>query len=289
MRYSDKNNPGNIAIFSNMLDSYERDLDDTTQIPCLSLKMALDRLLSAAIPDTYQMLRILTKRMTVPDNDKYSSKTLQYILTGINNTNLADLIIAIPGNIRKCIDGQSPDLSFTWLETIKYNPAVKAFIETYPTSEFVHLQTVPLTNILIPNESVKLINTDSDHPQIDLGDAELVSIDLKGFQPQKISFGTIDELTYPDEFDSSKPLMIKVCVELSTSLEKFYFSQEVKFTDTAKKIIESVSSPELNRLWVGDTLITLPAQFFKCRAELVSYNSGLNWIVTNLMLLPPSR
>jgi hypothetical protein len=286
------NNFISLKTFETYLDNYEENFVliendfNKADIALLHLKSALDLMIQVHPLDAFQMIRILASRMM--NNTFYSNNAFISIMEKAVQSGVADLILAIPYKLNQ-IDNDNPFIfDELWFNRVNYNKAIRSFFETYLTSDIHLLKTVNTNNLITVNEEKTLFTEDLSDSLITLRlGKDNLNVNLTAFQKQTIKLLPDISLDLPEDYDSNLPLTIKTYICIKAGIREFMLDKSVKFTDNCLSILSFFDYINKTSTINGNMKFTIPNHFYSYKLELVSYNSGDTWWVSNIFVVNP--
>lgn len=292
MYNNDRNNVSAIALFDQALDQYEVTMEEIKTKPNLFsgpaqyLQQALNRIITASVADAYEMMRSLTQRM-LSGLPCYSEYSLLRIASGTVNNVFRDEVMAIPYVILSVIRGEDPKIDSGWFNRVNGNIGIKTFLVNYKTSDIkiVHETTVSnLCSVSLPYE--KLFNA-SQNVVVPLGNKP-IDITLSANEVQTLNF-TKDESWLPVEpYRHDKPVVYGSYITIRPNVKEFRIPKMVKLTPSVSEMITIMGCVTPESVVASYYHFKMPNAFFSCQLEIISFDSGMTWTISNIRITPPS-
>lgn len=291
MRESNRVSVSAIALFDQALDNYEATMVTIKTNPHLFsgpaqyLQMAINRLLTANLPDTAQMMRSLCKRI-LSGNSSYSEYSLLMIASGTVNNIFKDEILAIVYTLMDLTRGKDPTFTDSWRNRINGNSAIENFLRYYKTSDIYRLKSVASENLYQATLPRVTLTSNAVTTIVPIGPEQIeLNLTSSGLPSVQFSLGE-DWIANP----GSRPNIAKVYssnILVKSGVKEFTIPKTVILTEEAKSLAVGLGC-------LTESAVTnyhhfkLPAAYFSCCLNLYSFDSGTNWMIGNVTILPPT-
>lgn len=292
MRTSDRVNISAVALFDQSLDQYEATMETIKVNPNLFsgpaqyFQMALNRLITSNIPDAFQMMRSLTKRI-LTGNKAYSEQSLLMISSGTINNVFRDELMTIAYGLLNLTRGIDPNFDAGWLSRVNGNTAIYDSLNLYKTSALYKIQNAHKDNILTADLPVDIVSADSQNVILSITPKEK-EINLASLQTQVLNFSLGEGwVTHPDH-RHDLPTIYQSKVTVKVGVKEFLVPKTVGMSDLVKALCTSLGCLDVNSLTTNYYHFKIPAPFFSCVLEIASFDSGSTWSITNVQIIPPS-
>lgn len=292
MRTSDRSNISAIALFDQSLDQYEETMEvikinpNLFSGPAQYFQQALNRMITATIPDAHEMMRSLAERM-LTGAACYSEHSLLLIASGSVNNVFKDEIMAIPYVLLSVIRGNDPTIDQSWLNRVNGNTGIQTFLQNYKTSDIKIVHDTNINNLVpttLPYE--KIYNADVS-AMILLGNHP-IDVTLSAKEIQTISFSRKDDWVPLDSRRQDQPVVYSSYITIRPQLKEFRIPKTVKLTPSASSMIDTFECVTIESTVANYYQFKVPAAYFTCQLEVMSFDSGQTWTITNIKIAPPS-
>lgn len=292
MYNNDRNNVSAIALFDQALDQYEVTMEEIKTKPNLFsgpaqyLQQALNRIITASVADAYEMMRSLTQRM-LSGLPCYSEYSLLRIASGTVNNVFRDEVMAIPYVILSVIRGEDPKVDSGWLNRVNGNIGIKSFLVNYKTSDIKIVHDTDVSNLCsvsLPYEKIFSANTNVIVP---LGDKP-VDITLSANEVQTLNFVKNETWLPTEPYRHDKPVIYGSYVAIRPGVKEFRIPKVVKLTPSAAEMISIIGCVTPESTVSNSYHFKMPGAFFYCQFEILSFDSGVSWTISNVKITPPS-
>lgn len=291
MRESDKVNISAVSLFAEALVKYEESIVpgiiDPVQyeVPSRYFQMAMNRLISSNIPDSFQMMRILAERM-ISKSHPYTNPTILMLASGTPSSLAKDEILSVAYTLLQVIRGHDVVLDDLWFTRVNRNEAIKSFLMNYQTSDQREVCHCRKTNLVESQDTDVIIYSEDERLSAPIGRYNQ-NIVLTSNKLQSISCRLDSDLIYQEGYENTTPLTIIGSVTVKSSLNEFLVDKKIHFTDTAIEIMTATKCLVSPYSTGSDTRIKFPAPFFSIKLDMISKDSGTSWICGNIQILPP--
>jgi hypothetical protein len=291
MRNSDRSNISAISLFDQSLNQYEETMDTIKANPNLFsgpaqyLQQALNRMLTASVPDAHEMMRSLAKRM-ISGNPCYSEHSLLLIASGSVNNIFKDEIMAIPYTLLSTIRGNDPSLDHNWLNRVNGNKGIEIFFKNYKTSDITILHTTNVNNLVTTTLPYETVYSSDASVVVRLGEHP-IDLTLSSNEVQTISFDKQDSWIPHALRRQNKPVVYTSYLIIRPQVKAFRIPKTIKITPSTKELIDAFGCVTIESSIANYYQFKIPAPLFTHRLELTSFDSGQSWTITNLRIAPP--
>jgi len=116
-----------------------------------------------------------------------------------------------------------------------------------------------------------------------------IDLTLSSTEQQRVCFKIADELAEPSDPELTElPPAIMTSLKITPQIGSFALDRMIRFTNTALYLLKQMDCLGRQYLLSTDTLIKVPDYFYSCVLDVVSFDIGQTWTVSNIQILPPS-
>lgn len=289
---SDSNNLGSIESFEVDLFAYEKDVPQDSyhlkdyQNAAQHMAHALDRIVHASSADTYSMMRRLIAHITGKIDTAYSDVTINMV-AAVSAFEYKQKIMAIFYVIRESILGEDISLSDAWLDMIGHNRAIWHFLNNYKHHSERITEESYSGVLLTPLRETKKTASVEDHHILAVANHNY-QVFLEANKVQRLSLTKDDAYVAVIDQSTSKPLPIVTEIVITPTLGHFIFDKSLRFYDDAIAQLSALGCVQQGYVRGVDTIVTLPGMFYSVLINVVSYDEGVTFHVTEFNILPPA-
>ncbi len=290
MRTARQNDPAAIDLFVKSLDLYENTVSQNTPDPvrfaepAMHLQMAISRLITATIPDSFSMLRILTKRVFAKNDTAYSQGLILLCTASSSASMIKDDILVIFESLRNVIEKKPVDFGLQWFSRVGHNPGIKAFFESYGSSDLYQIAESYPGNIL-PSEAFVVLENGTKVDTVVMANAHRVVVK----NASVIALRHNPTYVKPISFKPQYSHLICGTVNVTSKSGVFYLDPSFVFSTSGKKSFYNLTGTE-PRLDLGKGYpVGLPGYFHTCRIHMFLSSSTNVWTIAFIEFIPPVK
>jgi len=292
MYTSDRNNISAIAFFDRALDLYEDSMEAIKVNPNLfsgpaqHFQQALNRMITANVPDAHEMMRSLAERM-MSGIPCYSEHSLLLIASMSVNNVFKDEIMAIPYVLLSVIRGNDPSLDAIWLNRVNGNKGIEYFLRNFNSCDIKIIHSTPVDNLVPTSLPYEKLYSAETLFVIELGDNP-IDITLTAKEVQTVSFDKKSDWVPSPLHRHDKPVVYSSHALIRPQLREFKVSKTVRASPSAICIMDSLGCLTTDSAFSNFYHFKTPASLFACQLDVASFDSGYTWTITNVKMVPPS-